>query len=136
MSAPRPTTYVVRPPRGVSNVAKQHLLKSSAITVHLQAADGTQRTLQGAAGRSLMQVAVDAGVAAIAADCGGCLNCATCHVFVEPDWLPCLPAPTTDELALLEMTAAERESGSRLSCQIVLTPTLAGLRVRLPPTQY
>ncbi len=26
--APRPTTYVVRPPRGVSKVAKQHLLKS------------------------------------------------------------------------------------------------------------
>ena len=28
MSAPRPTTYVVRPPRGTSKVAKQHLLVS------------------------------------------------------------------------------------------------------------
>ena len=29
MSAPRPTTYVVRPPRGTSKVAKQHLLVSA-----------------------------------------------------------------------------------------------------------
>ena len=28
MSAPRPTTYVVRPPRGLSKVAERHLLKS------------------------------------------------------------------------------------------------------------
>ena len=27
MSAPRPTTYVVRPPRALSKVAKEHLLK-------------------------------------------------------------------------------------------------------------
>ena len=27
-SAPRPTKYVVRPPRGMSKVAKQHLLMS------------------------------------------------------------------------------------------------------------
>ncbi len=31
MNAPRPTTYVVRAPRGLSKVAKQHLRKSRAL---------------------------------------------------------------------------------------------------------
>ncbi len=33
MSAPRPTTYVVRPPRGTSKVAKQHLLVAAAALI-------------------------------------------------------------------------------------------------------
>ena len=106
------------------------------ITVHLQAADGSVQTLQARVGRSLMQEAVNAGVEAIAADCGGSLTCATCHVFVGAEWAARLPAPTADERSMLEMTAAPREPGSRLSCQITLAPTLDGLRVRLPATQY
>lgn len=108
----------------------------STIAVHLQAADGTLHTLAAKVGRSLMQEAVNAGVEAIAADCGGCLNCATCHVIVDSDWAARLPAPAADELSMLEMTAAPREAASRLSCQITLAPTLDGLRVRLPTTQY
>ena len=108
----------------------------STITVHLQAADGTLHTLPVKVGRSLMQAAVSAGVEAIAADCGGCLNCATCHVVVDAEWAACLPAAAADERAMLEMTAAPREATSRLSCQITLAPTLDGLRVRLPATQY
>jgi len=108
----------------------------STITVHLQAADGTLHTLVARVGRSLMQEAVSAGVEAIAADCGGCLNCATCHVIVDSDWAARLPVPAADEIAMLEMTAAPREATSRLSCQITLAPTLDGLRVRLPTTQY
>ena len=106
------------------------------ITVHLQAADGSVQTLQARVGRSLMQEAVNAGVEAIAADCGGSLTCATCHVFVSAEWASRLAAPTADERAMLEMTAAPRETGSRLSCQIILAPTLDGFQVRLPATQY
>ena len=106
------------------------------ITVHLQAADGSLQTLQARVGRSLMQEAVSAGVEAIAADCGGSLTCATCHVFVGAEWAARLPAPTADEWSMLEMTAAPREPGSRLSCQITLASTLDGLRVRLPASQY
>ena len=36
MSAPRPTTYVVRPPRGLSKVAKQHLLMKLPLTMGLR----------------------------------------------------------------------------------------------------
>ena len=37
---------------------------------------------------------------------------------------------------MLELTAAERRANSRLSCQIVLDPELAGLTAGIPDTQY
>jgi ferredoxin, 2Fe-2S len=105
-------------------------------TVHLIAADGKRITLKARRGQSLMKAAIAGGVDGIAADCGGCLNCATCHVYVSEDWLARLPAPAKDELAMLEMTASERRANSRLSCQIALDDALDGLTVELPPTQY
>jgi 2Fe-2S ferredoxin len=109
---------------------------ATTVTVHLVKADGHRRSIAAKAGRSLMKAAVDAGIDAIAADCGGCLTCATCHVIVDPAWAARLPPPKADELAMLEMTAAPREATSRLSCQIELQPAIEGLVVRLPATQY
>jgi len=106
------------------------------ITVHLIAADGRRRSVEGRAKQSLMRAATDAGVAEIAADCGGSLSCATCHVIVDDAWAARLPAVLADEDAMLEMTAVPREPNSRLSCQIVLGETLDGLVARLPPKQY
>jgi 2Fe-2S ferredoxin len=106
------------------------------ITIHLVAPDGDQTTLQAREGDSLMQAAVAANVPWIAADCGGMLTCATCHVWVREPFARRLPAPKEDELAMLEFAAAERRPTSRLSCQIELTPALEGLSVDLPPTQY
>jgi ferredoxin, 2Fe-2S len=105
-------------------------------TVHLVAADGSRHRIEVRSGQSLMRAATDAGIAAIAADCGGLLTCATCHVIVDPDWAARLPAPRPDEAAMLEMTAAPREATSRLSCQIDLDERLDGLTVRLPVSQY
>ncbi len=107
-----------------------------SLTIHLQEADGRQLTITGRPGQSLMRAALAAGVDGIAADCGGGLNCATCHVIVDADWLARLPEPAADETAMLEMTAAPRQPGSRLACQIALEPTLDGLSARLPATQY
>lgn len=87
-------------------------------------------------GRSLMKAAVDAGIDGIAADCGGTLTCATCHVFVTEPWVDRLDPPSGDEDAMLDYTAVERRSCSRLSCQIRLTPALDGLTVELPERQY
>jgi ferredoxin, 2Fe-2S len=106
------------------------------ITLHLQDKDGSQHTVKARIGRSLMQAAVDAGLDGIAADCGGSLSCATCHIIVAPEWLAALPPASDDEAAMLEMTAAPNEPGSRLACQLKLAPTLDGLHARLPATQY
>jgi ferredoxin, 2Fe-2S len=83
-----------------------------------------------------MQAATRAGLDAIAADCGGSLTCATCHVYVATDWLSKLPPPSADELSMLEMTAAPRLATSRLSCQLVATDAMHGMVITLPATQY
>jgi ferredoxin, 2Fe-2S len=97
-------------------------------------ADGSRRSVAAKPGQSVMQAAVDAGIDGIAADCGGCLTCATCHVFVaEPARFE---PPTADEVSMLEMTATPTTAASRLSCQLRLTEGHDGLEVRLPATQY
>lgn len=88
------------------------------------------------AGQTAMQAAVDARIDGIAADCGGLLVCATCHVLVSPDWAARLDPPSDDEQAMLAFTAAPRRDTSRLSCQIQLGPETDGLTLELPDRQY
>lgn len=106
------------------------------ITALLTEANGTVHRVPARPGQSLMRAALAAGVDGIAADCGGSLTCATCHVIVQSDWALRLPAPSADEQAMLEMTAAPPQPSSRLSCQIVMRPELDGLCATLPASQY
>lgn len=87
-------------------------------------------------GQSLMRAAVDAAINGIAADCGGSLTCATCHVMVREPWLAQLPAMQAEEDGMLGFTACARQANSRLSCQIMLSAALDGLEVDLPASQY
>ena len=87
-------------------------------------------------GKSLMQAAIEAGIAGIEADCGGMLTCGTCHVYVREPHASALPAPGPDEMAMLEFTASPRQANSRLSCQIELTEAMDGLAVDLPASQH
>ena len=80
------------------------------------------------AGHTLMEAALDSGVAGILAECGGACACATCHAFVAEQWLHRLPPADDVEDAMLD-TAADRRQASRLLCQIELTPELDGLEV-------
>jgi 2Fe-2S ferredoxin len=50
-------------------------------------------TISSKTGKSLMQAAQSGGVDGIAADCGGSLTCATCHVLVREPWASQLPPP-------------------------------------------
>jgi ferredoxin, 2Fe-2S len=68
----------------------------------------------------------------IPAECGGCCLCATCHVYVEPEWLERLPDLEHEERNTL-MEAIDAREHSRLSCQIRMTAALDGLRLRLAP---
>ena len=106
------------------------------IQIEFIAADGQRQTVTATAGRSVMWAAVDGGVEGVVAECGGTLTCATCHVYVPTEWADRLPPPSSDEEAMLDMTAAPREARSRLSCQLVVTPELHGLTLNLPTTQY
>ena len=110
------------------------------ITIHLQHTGPGGRVtgveITGKPGESLMQAAVAAGVDGIAADCGGLLTCATCHVVVPEPWRSALPPMAAEESTMLDFTATARCDGSRLSCQIVLSPALDGMMVELPKSQY
>ena len=96
----------------------------------------TPRDIECKTGQSLMQAATEANVHGIEAECGGLLTCSTCHVFVREPHASMLPAPSADELSMLEFTAEPRRPNSRLSCQIDLSDALDGLTVDLPATQY
>ncbi|MBI0538904.1 hypothetical protein D9599_25455 [Roseomonas sp. KE2513] len=99
------------------------------------ATDGSERKVEVPQGRSVMHGAIQNGVRGIEAECGGVLSCATCHVYVDPEWVDRLDPPSEDEEDMLSNTAAERRPGSRLSCQIEVTDDLNGLRVQIPETQ-
>ncbi len=99
-------------------------------------ADGTVHSFEAPDGVSVMQAATGHGVPGIVAECGGSAMCATCHVVVGDAWISQLPAPQANELEMLGCTAVPRSVGSRLSCQIKLTPALQGLVLHLPARQY
>lgn len=95
---------------------------------------GAERVLEIASGLSVMQGAVANDVRGIIADCGGACLCATCHVYVDPQWFDKAGAKSATEEALLE-EVCDAQPTSRLSCQIKVTEELDGLVVRLPAKQ-
>ena len=105
------------------------------IPIHFILKDGTTRAVDGRTGDSVMETAMRQNIRGIDAECGGACACATCHVYVADDWIERLVPPDELELEMLDSVAAEREPGSRLSCQIPLTAALAGLVVRVPALQ-
>ncbi|HVW43621.1 MAG TPA: 2Fe-2S iron-sulfur cluster-binding protein [Amycolatopsis sp.] len=98
--------------------------------------DGTDTIVEADPGSTVMQTAVANGVGEIVAECGGTLACATCHVYVDDADIDLLGEIGADEEEMLGFTASPREPGSRLSCQLTLSPELDGLVVRVPPEQY
>ena len=97
--------------------------------------EGEQLVLDVADGTSVMQAAVANGLQGIVAECGGSAMCATCHVYVDPEWQAKLPPMNAVEDEMLESVADERRPTSRLSCQLVASADLDGLVVHLPRTQ-
>lgn len=95
--------------------------------------DGVEHEVDAKPGLKVMETLreLDYGVAAI---CGGMCSCATCHVYVDPQWASKLPEAMSDERELLT-ELSHHEQNSRLSCQIEFTDALAGLRVTIAPDE-
>ncbi len=104
-------------------------------TIHYLLRDGSRRSIDAKPGTTVMENAVRHNVRGIDAECGGSCACATCHVYVDDAFIGRLPPPDAMEGELLEDVAAGREAGSRLSCQLIVTPELEGLTVHVPETQ-
>ena len=93
---------------------------------------GETHELEGLDGWRAMEVIRDWGLN-IKAECGGACSCATCHVWVDPDWFGKLPARSEDEEDLIYSTLDQKPT-SRLSCQIILNDDLDGLKLTLAPS--
>jgi len=97
--------------------------------------NGTKRTVDVPEGLSVMEGALKFNIPEIDGDCGGACACATCHVYVAPEWVDRLPPIKELERNMLKF-ANEPNETSRLSCQIKVTPELDGLTVTTPVSQY
>ena len=85
-------------------------------------------------GLSVMEGALQNNIPGIDADCGGSMACATCHVYVEEKWLDKIPKAEDAEIDMIDM-AYDPKKNSRLSCQIIITDELEGLKVTTPEKQ-
>ena len=92
---------------------------------------GKEHVLEGRDGWSVMEILRDGGLD-IAAECGGACACATCHVYVNGGWLEKLPPRSDGETDMLDMALAV-EPNSRLSCQLVCSEALDGIKVTVAP---
>ena len=97
--------------------------------------DNNTHTIDVQNGLTVMEGAVQNDIPGIDADCGGGMACATCHVYVNQDWIDKLKPKEDTEEDMLDF-AFEVKENSRLSCQISITDDLDGLIVNLPEKQF
>ena len=97
--------------------------------------DGTETPIEATDGDSLMETAVNNDVPGIDADCGGGCACATCHVYIEDDFVEKLEPAGELEIDMLDF-AEDVSTNSRLSCQIVINSDMDGMKVTTPESQH
>jgi ferredoxin, 2Fe-2S len=102
-----------------------------ALTILVTDQNGAEHSLPAEEGWRAMEVIRDWGLD-MKAECGGACACATCHVHVDPAWAGKLTPLSDEEIDMLDGAFDVNET-SRLSCQILLTPELNGLRLKLAP---
>jgi ferredoxin, 2Fe-2S len=97
--------------------------------------NGTQKQIEAEDGWSLMEILRDAGFSEIEGACGGSMACATCHMYIHPDWakkLAGLENEKSDEEEDILDVAFDITEYSRLGCQIRMSDALDGLVVAIP----
>ncbi len=98
--------------------------------------DGSPKEIDAEDGWSLMELLRDNGFSdVIEGACGGSMACATCHMYVHPDWADKVEANNnekSDEEEDMLDVAFDLTEYSRLGCQIRMSSDLDGLVVALP----
>ena len=104
----------------------------ATIGIAVRGRDGSQKMIVAQEGHSVMEALRVNGFDEVLALCGGCCSCATCHVYVDEGSLVHLPPMSADEDDLLD-SSGSRQPNSRLSCQLLCTSAIDGLRVEIAP---
>ena len=97
--------------------------------------DGTRHETEVENGYSVMEGAINNNIDGIVAECGGACACATCHSYIDEQWLGRLPPMDDMEDSMLD-AAYERKESSRLTCQIEVNDDLDGLVVNVADNDY
>ena len=93
--------------------------------------EGKEHQIEATVGFSIMEIIRDAGLD-IEAICGGCCACATCHCYIDEEWINKISTPDDDEESMLDQ-AFDIKKNSRLSCQIPFSEELDGITLTLAP---
>ena len=99
--------------------------------IYVKDREGNTNELISENGLTLMEIIRDAGLD-IEAACGGCCACATCHVYIDKNWISKLPKIGIDEESMLDQAFHVTEK-SRLGCQIEYNDDLNGINLTLAP---
>ena len=94
--------------------------------------DGKDHELEALEGWRVMEIIKDYELP-LKAECGGACCCATCHVYVHEDWVDKLFEMRDEEEDMLDEATGEVKDNSRLSCQILMSEELDGLKVTIAP---
>jgi 2Fe-2S ferredoxin len=92
--------------------------------------DGKEVSVDAQNGLSLLEVAHNNGISLEGA-CEGSLACSTCHVIVEKEFFEKLPEPSEEEEDMLDLAWGLTHT-SRLGCQIIISDSLDGMKVKVP----
>lgn len=92
--------------------------------------DGQRHEVDVDNGYTVMEGAINNDIDGIVAECGGACACATCHSYIDENWLDKLPEMTDMEDSMLD-AAYERKENSRLTCQLEVDDSLDGLIVHV-----
>ncbi|HQX26729.1 MAG TPA: 2Fe-2S iron-sulfur cluster-binding protein [Alphaproteobacteria bacterium] len=91
--------------------------------------EGATHAIDAIEGWRVMEIIRDHGFP-MKAECGGACACATCHVYVDEEWIGKVTPLNSEEDYMLD-EAYDRRKNSRLSCQLIMNAELNGLRVTL-----
>lgn len=105
-------------------------MSTPTVTIHFINTDGAKTTVEAPVGLSVLEIAHQNNIDLEGA-CEGSLACSTCHVVVDETSYEMLDEPTEDEEDMLDLAFGLTET-SRLGCQIILTPEMEGMTLKLP----
>lgn len=97
-------------------------------TIIFKDKNGEEKPVNAEDGLSLMVAAVENGIKGIKALCNGCCSCGTCHIAIEPAFTAKVSPQYSGEQQVLD-SLKQRQTNSRLACQIVVDKSLDGMVV-------
>tara|TARA_Y100000590_G_C14832861_1_gene680826 strand:+ start:167 stop:478 length:312 start_codon:yes stop_codon:yes gene_type:complete len=101
------------------------------LKIYVKDRSGKEHKINADTNLTLMEILRDEGFE-IEAACGGCCACATCHVYIDKNWIKKLDIIGEDEESMLDQAFDVKEN-SRLGCQIEFTEELDGIKLEIAP---